>query len=91
MANAVADNASFEEDGSVQKARAYVTALLVWKNRWAFDESELGPSRMRFDQITRTLPADLAYARSWIASQPATSATTAYAGYSKVSLAGGRE
>ena len=84
--NAIADNASYEEDSSVAKAKSYLTALLIWKNRWAFDESFLGPSKMRFDQINRTLVDDIAQVRSWIAAQPSTNPARAYSGYSLGSI-----
>ncbi len=84
--NAIADNASYEEDGSIVKARAYLTALIIWKNRWAFDESFVGPNKMRMDQINKTLGDDIAAARSWIRSQPPANPARGYAGYTHVSI-----
>lgn len=90
---AMADNASYSEDNSVAKARAYVTACNVWLVMYAFDESQQGNSgtRMRMDSLNRSIRAGMEKAERWIANQPASSPATSYAGYSKVDLSGGRE
>ena len=90
---AMADNASYEEDGSVSKCKAYITACRVWLTNFAFDESEVGQggSRQRLDKINEGIREGLEDARNWLADQPATDVTLATAGYSKIDLSGGRE
>lgn len=89
---AMADNASYAEDNSVAKARAYITACNVWLVMFAFDESQQGNSgtRMRMDGLNRSIRANMEKAERWVANQPGT-VSTAYSGYSKVDLSGGRE
>jgi hypothetical protein len=75
--NALADNASWAADQSLEKARNYHVAATVWLSVWAFDESLTGPSKMRFDELNKQIGANAAKALSFINSQaPAQSSST---------------
>lgn len=87
--DAIADNASYEEDSSLAKAKAYLTALRIWKNRFAFDEDQVGSNRMRFDGINRTLTDDIKNVQAWIEKYAITSAPKPFAGYSLIDISGG--
>jgi hypothetical protein len=72
--NAMVDNASYDEDNSLPKAKAFVTACKVWLVRWAFDKSRQAHSEisMPTDLVQKQLEA----AQAWVASQPAAAAAT---------------
>ena len=63
---ALDDNASWLAEQSVEKARLYHTAGQVWLQHYAFDESETGPSRTRFDEINKVIKANVDAAASFI-------------------------
>lgn len=66
--DAIADNASYQEDQSIAKCRAYCTALRVFLNRWGFEESQKGASRLRYN-VAAQYRADLTEAQAWLNTQ----------------------
>lgn len=63
------DAASYEEDASVPKARAFITAANVLMLRLSSEAAE-GSERVRLDENLRQLSQAIDNARKWIASNP---------------------
>ncbi len=61
---AIADNASYVEDGSVAKCKAFITAARVFLHCWAYEESRTDMTAMRFN--TSQLRLDLQEAQGWL-------------------------
>lgn len=61
---AIADNASYVEDGSVAKCKAFITAVRLFLHVWAFEESRNDLASMRFN--TAQLRLDLVEAQGWL-------------------------
>lgn len=67
------DNASWQEDGSVAKAKAFATACRMLLRRLATEQA-VGQERVRLDENLRQLRAELSHVTDWIASNaPSTS------------------
>jgi hypothetical protein len=81
--DAIADNASYSEDGSVSKCRAYITALRVFLRRWAFEETRSGGHYLRYN--TANAEGDLHQAEAWLRIH------TDYGGIKQLSVSGFRE
>ena len=65
------DNVSYEEDSSASKCRAFITAANILLRRRPA-RSVVGGADIQFD--SKAVSDQLAYARSWLANNPGTSA-----------------
>lgn len=66
------DNASYEEDGSAAKARAFITACVILRRRLPQIVQQTGGSMI----TVQSLESEMERARAWIATNPdATSGT----------------
>lgn len=61
---AIANNASYVEDNSVAKCKAFITAVRLFLHCWAFEEARTDLASMRFN--TAQLRADLQEATGWL-------------------------
>lgn len=61
------DNASYEEDGSSAKCRAFITACLIWLRR---APREQGTREGNLTLSPDLVQKELTHARSWLASNP---------------------
>lgn len=68
---ALADNASWLVDQDLEKAKAYVVAATVWLNKFAFDRSETGPSKIQFDSLNKEIAAQRREAQQFVQSMQA--------------------
>lgn len=62
---AVDDNASYEEDQSVSKCRAYITAVRIWLRRLS-ERKSVSDSDSRIDREIEAMRKDLEEARAWL-------------------------
>jgi hypothetical protein len=62
--DAIADNASYREDNSVAKCKAFITALRVFIHKWRFVESRENARQIRYSESEARL--DLASAEAWL-------------------------
>lgn len=74
---ALDDNASWLADQDLAKAKLYHTAGIVWLQHWALDESETGPSRVRFDELNKSIRANVDAAARFIGTMPSTAIPSA--------------
>jgi hypothetical protein len=87
--NSLMDNASYDEDESLAKAKLFRTACRIWLMRWAVVKSKNSESELWLS--VENVQKQLDQAEAWIRAQPTASPADAYAGYSKVTLANGRD
>lgn len=59
------DNASWQEDSSVAKAKAFATACRMLLRRLATEQA-VGQERIRLDENLRQLRAELSHVTDWI-------------------------
>lgn len=69
--DAIADNASYVEDASSAKCKAFITAIRLFLHRWAFQKSREGMSEIWYDP--KVMRDDLAIAEQWLATNGSTS------------------
>ena len=65
------DNGSYEEDGSVTKCAAFITAVRLLIRRLV-TEAAHGAERVRLDENLRQYRQELKHAQAWLAAQGGT-------------------
>jgi hypothetical protein len=63
---AIDDNASYEEDASVSKAKAYVTAVRIWIRRLA-ERAKIDRDQKKIEADIEAFKSELETAREWLA------------------------
>jgi hypothetical protein len=82
--DAIVDNASYLEDNSVAKCKAYITALRIWLRRFAFEESRSGGESLRYN--TSNSERDLRDAITWLSNNGGSSGAGNYGGTKQLSV-----